>query len=170
MTRMNLLLVSVLLTALVSLRAAEAPVNATKARQALDSASYAHFAKEIKDRYPRDVAAYAIVEATVSRILIDAYCPRRGALCGANPSCKHNKVSVQALDLRIERVAFSTGPFKWPEELLRYPAYKQGSFHQGDRLQVSLIGYRTGSTGISSIRNLGAPSGQKAAAQAPSAR
>lgn len=153
------------LVAAVSVSAAGTGVNSAKARQALDGPTYAHFSKEIKDRYPREVAAYAIVDSTVTRVFTDAYCPRRGALCGPNPGCKHEKVSVQALDLKIERVMFSTGPFKWPDELLGYPAYRQGSFKQGDRLQVSLYGYRTGSTGILTIHNLGTPPAAEPAPQ-----
>lgn len=149
---------AVLITAVLALGISVGLANAQsireKAKQTLDGATYAHFEKEIKDRYPKEIAAYGIVEATVTRVTPDVYCPKRGALCGPNPACKHEKVSVQALDLKIDRVVFATGSFKWPEEFQRYPAYRQGSFTQGQKLQISVYRYRTGSTGIGTIRRL----------------
>ena len=144
----------------ISVGFADAQSTREKAKQTLDGATYAHFEKEIKDRYPKEVAAYGIVEATVTRVMPDVYCPKRGPLCGPNPACKHEKVSVQALDLKVDRVLFATGPFKWPEEFQRYPAYRQGSFTQGQKVQISLYGYRTGSTGIGLIRRLPSTSAQ----------
>ncbi len=147
-----------------SLMAADKVSNVERARKELDGATYTHFAKEIKERYPKHVAAFAIVEARVARVGGEVYCPKRSALCGPNPSCKHEKVSVPALDLNVERVLFSTAPYKWPGEFTRYPAYRQGTFKDGDQLQISLYGYATGSTGISLIRRLGAASGLKTGA------
>ncbi|MDH7501086.1 MAG: hypothetical protein QHJ82_00015 [Verrucomicrobiota bacterium] len=158
--RTTAFLITTVLALSVSAGLANAQSAREKAKQRLDGAAYAHFEKEIKDRYPKEIAAYGIVEATVTRVMPDVYCPKRGPLCGPNPACKHEKVSVQALDLKVDRVLFTTGPFQWPEEFQRYPAYRQGSFTQGQKLQMSVYGYRTGSTGIGSIRRLTSAPGQ----------
>lgn len=155
-------LITAVLTLVFSPGLADPQSAQQKAKQTLDSATYAYFQKEIKDRYPKEIAAYGIVEATVTRVTPDVFCPKRGPLCGPNPACKHEKVSIQALDLKVDRVEFTTGPFQWPTEFLRYPAYRQGSFVKGQKVQISVYGYRTGSTGIGTIRRLPSPPSQEA--------
>ncbi|MCX8108247.1 MAG: hypothetical protein N3G20_05520 [Verrucomicrobiae bacterium] len=157
----KLILVAVWIGVALVLGADAADSITDRAKKALDRATYSHFSREIKDRYPKEIAAYAIVEATVTRIVVDVYCPKSGALCGPNPACKHDKVTVQALDLEVHRVLFTTGPFNWPDKLLRYPAYTQGLFAEGEKVQVSLYGYRTGSTGIGTFRHLASNPPQK---------
>ena len=151
---LNKVALLVALSALLFRVSGNAGPVADRARKELDSATCAFFGKEIKDHYPKHVAAFAIVEVRVTRVAVEAYCPKSGAACGPSPSCRHEKVSVPALDLKLERVLFSTGPFKWPGEFLRYPVYRRGTFQTDDRLQLSLYGYRTESVGISRIRNL----------------
>lgn len=126
----------------------------SQARSRLDASTYEFFAAEIKDRFPRPIAAYAIAEALVTNVTTTAFCPKGKPSCGPNPKCKHNKITARALDLELGRLLFSTAEFAWPKHIPGYPYVGRDTFAAGDRIQISLFAYGTDTTSISKARKV----------------
>ncbi|MCY2950498.1 MAG: hypothetical protein NTU53_00785 [Planctomycetota bacterium] len=133
---------------------------AKRAEAKLDKETFAYFKDEIKDKYPDQVTAYAIVKAKVEAVNEVPYCPLKTSQCGMNPTCNHpNHMKIKNVDITIGEPVIASSNAALPKQFKDYSYFGKVALAKGDEVYLSLYVYKhqvtkDGNSHISKIKKI----------------